>query len=84
MSDNKINVNFATSISDEEVSDIFDYHPWDDDKIEAGKKIREALGYAYKVIVENAPCGPDRTTALRKVREARMDANSAITHDGKY
>jgi hypothetical protein len=28
--------------------------------------------------------GRVRTTAIRKIREARMDANSAITHGGKY
>jgi hypothetical protein len=77
------NPNFATEISDEQVADIFDYHKWDEDKIAAGKEVREALGRAYQVIVWRVPPCPTRTVALRKITEARMDANSAITH-GKY
>jgi hypothetical protein len=34
--------------------------------------------------VDSVPPGPDRTTAIRKIHEARMDANSAITQGGKY
>ena len=66
------------------VNDAFEYHKWDADKIAAGTKVREALASAVKVIIANVPPCPDRTTAIRKLREARMDVNSAITHDGKY
>jgi hypothetical protein len=79
-----INVNQATSISDEELKDLFVYHPWTEEQIEKGNKVREALASAAKAIIENVPPSPDRTVALRKIREARMDANSAITHNGKY
>ena len=40
--------------------------------------------HAVKIIVELVPPGPDRTVAIRKIREARMDANSALTFGGKY
>lgn len=34
---------------------------------------------------QNEPfISPDKSVAIRKIREARMDCNSAITHDGKY
>jgi hypothetical protein len=79
-----IKVNQATSISDEELKDLFVYHPWTEEQIEKGNKVREALASAAKAIIENVPPSPDRTVALRKIREARMDANSAITHNGKY
>jgi hypothetical protein len=79
-----LNVNQATSISDEELKDLFVYHPWTEEQIEKGNKVREALANASKAIIENVPPSPDRTVALRKIREARMDANSAITHNGKY
>jgi hypothetical protein len=79
-----LNVNQATSISDEELKDLFVYHPWTEEQIEKGNKVREALASAAKAIIENVPPSPDRTVALRKIREARMDANSAITHNGKY
>ncbi len=66
------------------IDDAFLYHPWSVEQIEQGAKVREALASAVKVIVANVPAGPDRTVAIRKIREARMDANSAITHGGKY
>lgn len=66
------------------IEDAFEYHNWDEGQIQAGKKIRAALVGATKVIVQHCPPCPDRTVAIRKLREARMDANSAITHRGKY
>ncbi len=66
------------------IDDAFEYHKWDDDQVAAGKRVREILAEAVKVIVRDVPPSPDRTTAIRKIREARMDANSAITHGGKY
>lgn len=66
------------------IDDAFEYHPWNEEQIQAGHGVRAALAKAVKVIVAMVPPGPDRTTAIRKIREARMDANSAITHGGKY
>jgi len=68
----------------EAINDAFEYHKWDDQQVYAGKAVREALAAAVMVIVRDVPPGPDRTVAIRKIREARMDANSAITHGGKY
>lgn len=69
---------------DEIVKDMFTYHPWDEEKIQKGKVVREILEKAYLSILEVVPDCEDRSTALRKLREARMDCNSAITHNGKY
>lgn len=66
------------------IDDAFEYHKWTDAQVEAGKKIRQALADAVKAIIGGAPPSPDRSAAIRKCREARMDANSAITHGGKY
>ena len=66
------------------VDDMFEYHRWNDDQIAQGAKVRAALAEAVKVILDCVPPGPDRTVAIRKIREARMDANSAITHHGLY
>jgi hypothetical protein len=77
----------ATSMSAEvsqSIDDAFTYQPWDEKQELAGTRVREALAAAVKVIVECVPPSADRSTAIRKVREARMDANSAITHGGKY
>lgn len=66
------------------VEDIFTYHPWDEEKIKKGMKVRFQLQLAYQIILETVPDCPDRDSALRKLREVRMDCNSAITHEGKY
>lgn len=66
------------------IDDAFEYHAWTEEQVVSGKYIRHALADAVKTIVEHAPPGPDRSSAIRKIREARMDANSAITHGGKY
>jgi hypothetical protein len=77
----------ATELNDEvaaAIDDAFEYHQWDDAKIAAGARVRKALADAVKVIVADVPPGPDRTVAIRKIREARMDCNSSITHGGRY
>jgi hypothetical protein len=66
------------------VEDAFDYHPWDEEKTKRGADVRHALASAVQVIITNVPPCPDRSAAIRKIREARMDCNSAITHDGRY
>lgn len=67
-----------------EVRDLFEYHQWTEKMQEKGEKVRKALADAVLEIIKNVPPGPDRDVAIRKIREARMDCNSAITHNGKY
>lgn len=83
----KVDLNRATFVDedvDTEVDQLFVYQAWDDKQMDGGIRIREALAKAFKTIIAFAPPCPDRSTALRKLREARMDANSAIAHRGKY
>lgn len=84
---NRVDFTRATELTPEvaqAIEDAFEYHPWSPVMVEAGKQVRAALANAVKVIVQVVPPGPDRSAAIRKIREARMDANSAITHGGKY
>jgi len=77
----------ATQVTPEvekQIEDAFEYHPWSDEQVLKGKMVRSALSDAVKMIVSQVPPGPDRSAAIRKIREARMDANSAITHGGRY
>jgi hypothetical protein len=67
-----------------EIEHAFAYHPWMDDQTKRGELVRQALVSAVKVIVASVPPCPDRSAAIRKLREARMDCNSAITHNGRY
>lgn len=80
----RLNLNQATEATDEQIKDVMDYHEWNEQKIAQGVKVREALAQALKVIIENVPPSADRSAAIRKIRDARMDCNSAITHDGGY
>lgn len=66
------------------VHDMFEYHAWDGGQKEQGNVVRTALINAVMVIIATVPPGPDRSVAIRKIREARMDCNSAITHNGRY
>jgi len=66
------------------IKEAFEYQRWNNDQQIRGTLIRKTLGDAVKVIVQNVPPGPDRTVGIRKILEARMDCNSAITHGGKY
>lgn len=81
------NPNFADRLDAETnlmVNDMFEYHKWDEDQIVKGAEIRTMLTCAVKSIIQHVPPCPDRSAAIRKLREARMDCNSAITHGGKY
>lgn len=66
------------------VDDLFEYHPWDASKLAAGVAVRKVLADAVKVIINNVPPCPTRTVAIRKIVEARMDCNAAITHGGRF
>ena len=82
-----MNINQATGLSQEIdalVDDMFEYHKWTPEQVQQGQGVRSVLAQAVKTIIANVPPSPDRTAAIRKLREARMDCNSAITHAGKY
>lgn len=74
----------AEPISLDNVEDAFEYHKWTPEQIASGAEVRRTLVEAVKAILTHVPAGPDRSVAIRKLREARMDANSGITHSGKY
>jgi hypothetical protein len=83
----RMDLNRAAELTDEAslaIDDMFAYHPWAETQTSRGNVVRNALAQAVKAIVANVPPSPDRSAAIRKIREARMDCNSAITHDGKY
>lgn len=67
-----------------QIEDLFQYHTWDDEQRRRGAVVRDALMDAYRALIEFVPPCPTRTRALNKIVDARMDANAAITHKGKY
>jgi len=67
-----------------QVEELFTYKAWNPDQQKAGEAVRSQLVKAYLAVLIWVPPGPTRTVALRKLVEARMDANAAISHEGRY
>jgi len=61
----------------------FTYHSPAGDQIARYAAIREAAIAFAVVVVENCVSSADRTSALRKIREATMTANASIACGGK-
>lgn len=66
------------------VEHAFTYQPWNDDQLQRGKEVTAALIFAAKAVIRAVPECPTRTRALNNLIDARMLANAAITHDGRY
>lgn len=62
----------------EDLDNLFTYHAPKGDQTERYGKINDAAKNFAKVVLENTPPSADQTDAIRKIREARMTANSAI------
>ncbi len=60
-------------------SSTFEYLKPTDEQIEVMAKGRKATAEYVAVLEEILPLGPDRTYVIRKVREAAMWINVAIT-----
>lgn len=64
------------------VDDVMTYHKPTDEQLPKYAAVKEAITHAANVIIDNVPECADRTVAIRKLREARMDANAAIALNG--
>lgn len=62
--------------------ELFTYHSWTAEQAERGTEVRKALMEAVRTIIVMVPPCPTRTVAIRKLVEARMDCNAAITFGG--
>lgn len=69
-------------VNKDNIREVMTYHAPSAEQVERMEKIREAAINLSTVILENAPPCADTTTAIRRVREARMDANAAIVLNG--
>lgn len=68
----------------ETIADLFTYHSWNEVQIQQGTLVRKALETAYQTIVAQVPPSALRTRALDHIFDARMLANAAITHRGRF
>ena len=56
----------------------FTYHPPTPEQVPAFQTIRDA-GYQFaETVMANVPASPDRTVAIRNIREAVMNANASL------
>jgi hypothetical protein len=60
------------------------HHTWDEEQRMASAEVRCAIAEAVKVMISRVPPCPTRTVAIRKLVEATMDANRAITFRGGF
>lgn len=67
---------------DQIIRELFTYHPPNPYQAKAYENLRSAAKHLAEVILANVPRGADRTTAIRKLREAIMTANAGIALDG--
>lgn len=65
-------------MTDEELYNLFSYHPPRGDQGERYILIRESARQFAQTILNHTPQSADQTAAIRKVREAMMTANAAI------
>lgn len=66
------------------VERVFTYQAWDRYQISQAEPVKEAILALARAILRHVPDCPDRSVAVRKLRELRMDVNSAITHRGEF
>ena len=69
--------------SDDDLENWFTYHSPTKDDVEAYLRIRSSALACARVIQAECPAGPDKTVAIRKIREAVMTANASIACAGK-
>lgn len=67
----------------ENVEKVFTYQPAQEDQLEAFAIVRDKAIELAEVILKFVPDCADRSSALRKLREVRMDANAAISLRGE-
>lgn len=81
------NLNYVSGDTPENralVAERFTYKQWTPEQVEAGKAVTEAaIEFGVKIIA-GVPACATRTRALNLIEEARMLANAAITHNGKF
>lgn len=61
-----------------DLEEIFRYHEPTDGQVELYNRLRKAAKEFAETIIDCVPNSPDRTAAIRLVREAVMTANAGV------
>jgi hypothetical protein len=65
-----------------DIDRLFDHHPKNEEQIQRYDYLRNAAKQFARAISEACPECADKNSAIRKIREALMTANAAITING--
>jgi hypothetical protein len=81
----EVGVPIDRPVEPDAIETLFTYHaPTEEQKV-SYLQIREAAKALARCIDAHCPAGPDRTAAVRKIREAVMVANASIaTGNAQY
>ena len=66
------------------LKDVFTYHPPTEAQREIYNRINEVFLTAAQAINSLIPDGPGKTVAIRKLSDARMQANACVALDGRF
>jgi hypothetical protein len=71
-------------MTNEQIREIFSYHPPTPEQREIYEKINAAFIQCAGAIEPLMPEGPGKTVAIRKLAEARMQANASVALEGRF
>jgi hypothetical protein len=74
----KVSAKSAVGVSEDKIKNWFTYHAPTEADVQNYLKIRTSAMELAMVINDVCPGGPDKTAAIRKIREAVMTADAAI------
>jgi len=71
-------------MTDEQLKDVFTYHAPTEEQRGLYERINAAFLECARVVNAVSPDGPGKTVAIRKLADARMQANASIALEGRF
>ena len=71
-------------MTEDQIKNIFTYHPPDAGQREVYEKINAAVTELALLLNELLPEGPGKAVAFRKLQEARHQANACVALNGTF
>jgi hypothetical protein len=78
------NASIYRTYDDEEIREIFSYHPPTPEQVAIYEQINNAFIQCALNIAPLLPDGPGKTVAIRKLAETRMAANASVALGGRF
>ncbi len=71
-------------MTDDQLKEIFSYHAATNEQAAAYDQINAAFLASAQMLNAVLPEGPGKTVAIRKLSEARMQANHCVALEGRF